>query len=141
MAIKSALPTSFKQEILDGVHDSDDTYMMALFTNAADLDAETRSYGGQEGEVPNGNRNGYTKGGIVLSGRKTGIAGNAGYLTFDDPKWLNASFTAHGALIYNASKQNRAVAVINFGQDHTCTNGTFIVTLPAAGAHAIMSVA
>jgi len=139
MAIKSALPTSFKQEILDGIHDADDDYMIALFTDAANLGAETRSYT-EQGEV-NGTKNGYTKGGIALGGRKTGISGSVAYLTFDNPKWLNCSFTARGALIYNASKQNRAVAVINFGQDHTCTNGTFIVTLPADGAQAIMSVA
>jgi|SRR5262252_7920301 len=139
MAIKSALPISFKQEILDGVHDAADTYMIALFTDAANLGADTRSYN-EQGEV-NGAKSGYSQGGIALTGRKSGISGSVAYLTFDNPKWLNATFTARGALIYNASKQNRAVAVINFGQDHTCTNGTFIVTLPADGAQAIMSVA
>jgi hypothetical protein len=138
--ITSAIPPTFKQEVLDGIHDAADTYMMALFTSDAVLDAKTKSYSGQAGEVPNGNGNGYTKGGKELSGRKTGLAGNAAFLTFDDPHWSNASFTARGALIYNASKGNRAVAIMNFGQDHTCTNGSFVVTMPAAGAHAIIAL-
>jgi hypothetical protein len=137
MAIRSAVPLSFKHEILDGIHDAGDDYRMALYTSGADLDAKTANYNGQAGEVTGG---GYAKGGRPLSGRKTGVAGNISYLTFENPKWLNATFTARGALIYNASKQNRAVAVIDFGQDHTCTNGTFAVTLPDEGANAIVSI-
>lgn len=138
MSIKSGLPISFKQEILDGIHDAGDEYKIALFTDAANLGAGTRSYSGQSGEVSE-NGNGYKAGGIALTGRKCGASGNSGYMTFDDPQWLNATFTARGALIYNASKANRAVAVINFGQDHTCTNGTFKVTLPPAGQNAIIT--
>jgi hypothetical protein len=137
MPIRSAVPLSFKQEILDGIHDAADEYKIALFTSGANLDAKTANYDGQAGEVASG---GYAKGGRPLAGRKTGLAGNIAFVTFENPRWLNATFTARGALIYNASKQNRAVAVVDFGQDHTCTNGTFVVTLPDEGANAIVSV-
>ena len=137
MAITSAIPTSFKQEILDGIHEPEDEYRIALFTNGAALDAKCTHYAGQPGEVTG---RGYVKGGIALSGRTSGTSGTAGYVTFDNPEWGGASFTAHAALIYNASKENRAVAVINFGQDYTCSNGTFAVSLPAAGASAIVTV-
>lgn len=132
MPINSALPLSFKHEILDGIHDAGDTYMIALFTSGANLNAKTTSYVGQAGEVAHGNGSGYQQGGQRLAGRKSGVTGNAAFITFDDPRWLNASFTARGALIYNASKQNRAVAIVDFGSDHTCTNGTFAVALPEA---------
>jgi hypothetical protein len=138
--IKGALPVSFRQEILDAVHAPGDDYKIALFTEAASLDSKTKSYSGQPGEVHSGNGNGYKAGGIPLAGRKTGIANNSAFMSFDNPRWVNATFTARGALIYNASKQNRAVAVIDFGQDHTCTNGTFVVTLPDEGANAIVVI-
>jgi hypothetical protein len=137
MPISSVIPTSFKREILDGIHAADDEYKIALFTSAAALGASCTHYEGQAGEV---NGRGYTKGGMALSGRKSGTSGTTGYLTFSNPQWAAGTFTAHGALIYNASKENRAVAIINFGQDYTCTNGTFAVNLPEAGASAIVTI-
>ena|SRR5215467_10894677 len=137
MPISSVIPASFKQEILDGVHEPDDDYKIALFASGAALDAKTTHYSGQPGEVKG---RGYTQGGTSLMGRASGVAGSTGYLTFSNPEWRDASFTAHGALIYNASKQNRALAVLNFGQDYTCTNGTFAVSLPPEGASAIITV-
>jgi hypothetical protein len=136
--IKSAICTSFKREMLEGLHDSDDTYKCALFSNSADLGADTTHYSGQAGEVTGP---GYTRGGTVLSGRECGVDGTAGYLTFANPRWSPATFTAHGALIYNASKQNRAIAVINFGQDYTSTNGAFVIGLPDAGKDALVNFA
>ena len=53
------------------------------------------------------------------------------YVSFNNPSWTSASFTCRGALIYNASKANRSIAVLNFGADRTVTNGTFTVTFPA----------
>lgn len=137
MPIYSAVPDSFKREILDAVHDPDDDYKIALFESFADLGAETTSYSEQRGEVEGA---GYTKGGVSLRQRTTGLSGSTAWMTFANPRWTAASFTAHGALIYNASKSNRAVAVINFGKDHTCTNGSFDMSLPPAGADAIVRV-
>lgn len=137
MAISSVIPTSFKQAILDGVHAPDDTYKIALFTSSAVLGASCTHYSEQPGEVSG---HGYTKGGIELKGHSTGTKGTTAYLTFDNPQWVSGTFTAHGALIYNASKGNRAVAVINFGEDFTCKNGTFAISLPEAGTSAIVTL-
>lgn len=135
--IVSGIVTSYKEEILDGIHAADDAYMIALFTNAASLGPDTKKYSQAGGEVSGG---GYTKGGAALKGRTCGLSGTTAFMTFANPRWSSASFTARGALIYNASKEDRAVAVINFGQDYTCTNGEFVVSLPPAGPHAIVTV-
>ena len=132
MAITSALCTSYKQEILQGIHLAADTYKIALFTSAASLDAATAAYSSTN-EVANGN--GYTTGGATLSGFTTGNSGTTAWIDFTtDPSWSNATITARGALIYNSSRSNKAVAVIDFGADKTSTNGTFLITLPTADA-------
>jgi hypothetical protein len=136
--ISSAICNTFKREMLDGTHQADDTYKIALFTDDAVLGPATTSYSDQPGEVKG---QGYARGGMALAGRRSGLEGNAGYMTFSNPRWSPATFTARGALIYNASKQNRAVAVINFGEDYTSTNGAFVIGLPEAGAHAIVTFA
>lgn len=132
--ITSGVCITFKKEMLDGTHEAGDNYKMALYSDGADLGPETTQYK-DSGEVRG---HGYTQGGISLSGRRTGNDGTAGYLTFSNPRWSPATFTAHGALIYNGSKQNRAVAVINFGKAYTSTNGAFVVGLPDPGADAIV---
>ncbi len=86
-------------------------------------------------EVANGN--GYATGGQALAGFAVTLDTNTAVLDFTtDPTWPSASFTARGALIYNSTKANKAVAVLDFGADITATNGTFTVTLPAATAAA-----
>ena len=137
MAITSAICSSYKQEILEGVHASGDTYKIALYTSSADLGAATTAYSSTN-EVTG---TGYTAGGAVLSGFSTGLASTTSYLTFSDPSWSNATITARGCLIYNSSKSNKAVAVFDFGQNVTSTSGTFTVDLPAAGASALIRIA
>ena len=136
--ITSGIATTYRREILDGVHAPNDNYKIALFSASANLGPETTDYTGQPGEVKGA---GYVKGGQQLRGRTSGISGKTAYMTFANPRWSAASFTARGALIYNASKNDRAVAVIDFGEDHTCTNGEFAVSLPDAGRNAIVTVA
>ncbi len=127
MAITQAIPTSFKAEILQGIHDSADTYKMALYTNAATLGAATTAYAATNEVVGAG----YTSGGATLSGFNVTTSGTTAILDFTtDPSWENATITARGALIYNSSKSNKAVYVLDFGSDITSTNGTFAVTLP-----------
>ena len=131
MAITQAIPTSFKAEILQGIHDSADTYKMALYTNAATLGASTTAYSATNEVVGTG----YTIGGTTLSGFNVTTSGTTAILDFTtDPFWENATITARGALIYNSSKSNKAVYVLDFGSDITSTNGTFAVTLPAPDA-------
>lgn len=137
MAITSAICSSYKQEILEGVHASGDTYKIALYTSSANLSAATTAYSSTN-EVTG---TGYSAGGVVLSGFSTGLSSTTAYLTFSDPSWANATITARGCLIYNSSKSNKAVAVFDFGQNVTSTSGTFTVDLPAAGASALIRIA
>jgi hypothetical protein len=127
MAFDQTLTTSFKQDILLGVHDLDtDTIKMALFLATADLGAATTVYT-TTGETSG---TGYTAGGLTLTGVTVLTADTTAYVDFADPSWDPANFTARGALIYNASKSNKAIAVLDFGSDKTTTT-TFTVQMPA----------
>lgn len=138
MAITTAICNSYKQEILEGVHASTDTYKIALFTDSATLGASTTAYASTN-EVANGN--GYTTGGETLANFTSGLSGSTSYITFDDPSWTSATITARGCLIYNSSKSNKAVAAFDFGSNISSTNGTFTVNLPDAGASALIRIA
>jgi len=137
MAITTTLCNSYKQEVLEGVHSSADTYKLALYTDAATLGAATTAYSATN-EVEG---TGYTAGGVELSGFTSGLSGSTGYVTFTDPAIANATITARGCLVYNSSKSNKAVAVYDFGGNITSTNGTFTIDLPAAGASALIRIA
>lgn len=135
MAITQAVCNSFKLELLPtaaGVHLSGDVYKIALYASAATLSKATTAYSATN-EVANGN--GYTTGGATLSGLQTALDTDTAYLDWTtDPTWPASTITARGALIYNASKSNKAVAVLDFGGDIISTNGTFTVQLPAPAA-------
>ena len=130
MAITQAIATSFKSEILAGIHTSADVYKISLYTNAATLGAATTAYT-TTGEVAG---TGYTAGGATLTGFAVTTSGTTAILDFADPSWANATITARGAMIYNSSKTNKAVYIMDFGSDITSTNGTFTVTLPVPDA-------
>ena len=131
MAISSAVATSFKRELLDALHDLDtDTFKIALYTSAANLGAATTAYTTTSEVVGTG----YTAGGQTLTTPAVTISGTTVIIDFADPSWPAATITARGALIYNSSKANRAVAVYDFGSDKASTQGTFTVILPAADA-------
>ncbi len=137
MAITSGICNSYKQEILEGVHSSADTYKVALYTSSASLSAATTAYSATN-EVSG---TGYTAGGATLSGLSTGLSTSTAYLTFSDPSWADSTITARGCLIYNSSKSNKAVAVFDFGSDVSSVNGTFTVDFPAAGASSLIRIA
>jgi hypothetical protein len=127
MAFDQTLTTSFKQDILLGVHDLEtDTIKMALFLATADLGAATTVYT-TTGETSGA---GYTAGGNVMTGVTVLTADTTAYVDFANTVWNPANFTARGALIYNASKSNKAIAVLDFGSDKTTTT-TFTVQMPA----------
>jgi len=126
MAIEQTLTTSFKQEILLGVHDLDtDTIKMALYLANASLGATTTLYT-VAGETSG---TGYVAGGNVMTGVTVLISGTTAYVDFANTVWSPANFTARGALIYNASKGNKSIAVLDFGSDKTSTT-TFTVQMP-----------
>ena len=132
MAITTAMCSSFKEELLKGVHDfENDTFKMALYTSSATLDASTTAYT-VTNEVSG---TGYTAGGKTLAGYTPGSGSNTAWIDWTtDPVWTASSFTARGAVIYNSSKSNKIVAILDFGADITSSASDFTVTLPAAAA-------
>ena len=129
MTIQQGITNSFKEQMLQGQQNLTlDTLKMALYTGFVTLGPTTTVYS-TTNEVSG---TGYTAGGETLA--NVSIASSANgivYVSFSNPSWSNASFTARGALIYNATQSNSSVAVLDFGADKTCSNQTFTVTLPA----------
>ena len=145
MAIGQTLATSFKVEILDGIHNfgvgvirattAADTFKIALYSTLATLNSTTTVYTTQD-EVTG---TGYVAGGntLVISQAPTSTnTETVAWLNFENSSWANATFSADGALIYNSTQGNKAVAVLNFGSTKTTTNHTFTVTFPASTSSA-----
>lgn len=131
MAITQGMANSFKVQLLSGTQNfNSDTFLLALYTSSATLGETTTAYT-TSGECPStGN---YTAGGNTLTVSVTPTnTGNVAYVSFANTSWTNATITANGALIYNSSRANAAVAVLAFGGDKTSTNGTFAVNFPTA---------
>ena len=133
MAITQAMCTQFKKDVMLGLHDLDsDTIKIALYTSSASLDATTDTYT-TSNEVANGN--GYATGGVTLANASVIENGTSGCFDSDNPEWTSATFTARGALIYNDTDGDRAIAVLDFGGDFTVSSGTFRVVFPAQTAN------
>ena len=131
MAITTAMSTSFKKELFEATHDfTSDTFKIALFTSSASLGASTTAYS-TSNEISG---SGYSAGGVALTVVAPTTDGTSAFVDFNDPSWTSASFTANGALIYNSSKSNKAVAAFAFGGDQTVSSGTFAITIPAAAS-------
>ena len=140
MAITQAMCTSFKVDLLAGDQDFDaDTFKIALYTSSATLDASTTAYS-VTNEVSG---TGYTAGGNTLTVSTTPTSsGTTAYISFSNTTWSTATITARGALIYNSSKADAAVAVLDFGSDKTSTAGDFTIQFPTADAsNAIIRIA
>jgi len=129
MAITQTVCTSFKKELLEGTHVfGSNSFKIALYTSTASLDADTTAYT-TDNEVSG---TGYSAGGVALTtGTVTGSDG-VGYVTFSDATWASSSITARGALIYNDTNGDRAVMVLDFGDNKTSSNSTFTVGMPAS---------
>jgi hypothetical protein len=104
---------------------------IALYTSAAELGPDTLAYT-SVGENYQGV--GYTATGLVLTGVVVTRTNNVAYVSFDDPTWNAATFTTRGALIYNSSKSNRSVGVLNFGLDQTMLSQQFQIQFPPDNA-------
>jgi len=134
MAITQSITSTFKSQLLSGGHNfaasGGNAFKIALYTSAASLDSTTTTYTAT-GEVSSSGTN-YTAGGNTLTNSGVTLSGTTAYLSFSNTSWASASFTAAGALIYNATNSNTSVAVFNFGGNFTSTNGTFTVIFPAA---------
>lgn len=129
--ITAGLTNSFKEELLLGVHDfSTDVMKMALYTSSAVLGPSTTVYT-TSGEVSGV---GYTAGGEILVNVTVSLAQGIAFVSFDNPTWIAATFATRGALIYNSTKSNKSVGVLNFGIDQTMLSQQFQVQLPANNA-------
>src|SRR6056297_3012709 len=132
MAITTAMCSSFKEELFEGVHDfTTHTFKMALYTSSATLGAATTAYSATN-EISG---TGYSAGGQALDNPTVTLSGTTAFIDFDDETWTNATITARGALIYNDTVAgDPAVAVFDFGSDKTSTAGDFVVQFPTADA-------
>ena len=133
MAITQTLTDTFLQDCLDGGHNlgnGGDTLKIALYTSSATLGATTSAYTATN-EVSG---TGYTAGGATLASQAVAYDATNQVAFFDaaDPAFTTATITARGALIYNNSKSNASIAVLDFGSDFTSTAGTFTIQLPSA---------
>jgi len=145
MAITQAMCTSFKVELLKGVHNftpsTGDTFRIALYTSSASLDATTTAYT-TSNEVSG---TGYTAGGATMTVTATFPKSDSttAIVDFSDVTFSSSTITARGALIYNDSAAgDPAVAVLNFGTDKSSTNGDFTIQFPTGDAsNAIIRIA
>jgi hypothetical protein len=119
---------TFKTGMMNGTFNfTSGTFYMALYTNAAALDATTTAYT-STGEVV---ASGYTAGGLALTIAQVPTVGNSGttaYISFNNAVWTS-SLTARGALIYQTTTGNPAVCVLDFGADKSSST-TFTVQFP-----------
>ena len=145
MAISQAMATSFKVEILDGIHNfgtgvirastAADVFKLALFTSSATLSAATTAYTTTLSDEVSSSGTNYPQGGLTLTISQVPTStGTTAWLDFDDLTFPSATLTANGALIYNETQDNKAVAVLAFGADKTSTAGNFTIQFPAAAS-------
>ena len=125
--ITAGLTNSFKEQLLLGVHDfATDSFLIALYTSSAILGPDTTVYT-TSNEVTG---TGYVAGGLELQNITVNLGMGVAYVSFDNPSWAGATFATRGALIYNSSKANKSVGVLNFGIDQTMLGQSFTMQLP-----------
>jgi len=127
VSIVQTQTTSFKAELYQGIHDlTTDVIKIALYTAIADLNETTTAYSvGTLGQVANTGT--YVAGGAQLTPITVSSSGYTAYVGFPNISWTG-TITARCALIYNSSKANRTIAVLDFGSDKTSSN--FTITMP-----------
>jgi hypothetical protein len=144
LAITTAMCTSFKGELLEGLHDfTNHDFYIALFDDQATLGASTTDYTTSDEVVGVG----YTAGGNLLGNNGVSTSGTTAFVDFADSTWSTATITAAGAMIYNSTTgggtgTTEAVCVLDFGGNKTSTAGDFVIQFPAADAsNAIIRIA
>jgi len=128
MSVTYGMVISAKLDLLTGVHQPGDVYMVALYGNDAELNQFTTVYT-PVGEVKG---KGYIAGGKRLAGYEASIEGTRAELSWDGLRWPNASIRARSALVYNKSKGNRAITILDLGEESFSTNGNWDLVLPDA---------
>ena len=137
MAITTAMCNSFKQELLQGEHDLDNhTLKVALIkdTPSGTYGAATTNYSDVTGNSDEATGTNYTAGGQALDSPTVSLTGAVAYVDFADEVFSNATISADGAIIYNSSASNKAIAVFDFGGTVTSTSGDFTIVFPTNDA-------
>ena len=141
--ITTAMCNSFKQELLGGVHDLDsDTLKIALIkpSPTGNFGAATTNFSNLGSTSDEATGSGYTSGGQNLGAPTDGtssiinLSGSTAFIDFVDEVFSNVTVSAAGALIYNSSQSNKAIAVFSFGQTVTSTAGDFTIVFPTQDA-------
>jgi len=142
MAITQAVANSFKEEILEGIHDLEtagNTIKLALCTSQATLSAATTSYTTGNEVAASGQ---YAAKGGTLQSQQVSLDTGVAIVDFADLSFTGVTLTARGALIYNSTQANRAICALDFGSDKTATSGTFTIQFPAfTSTSAILRIA
>ena len=145
MAITTAMCTSFKSELLGGTHDLDtDVLKLALIkeTPAGTYGAATTNYSDVTGNSDEATGTNYTAGGQALDGATITVDGTTAIVDFTDEVFADVTVSCDGCIIYNSSKANRAIAVIDFGGTVSATAGDLTIEFPTADAsNAIIRIA
>ena len=145
MGVTTAMCTSFKSELLGGTHDLDtNTIKLALIKSgeSGTYGAATTNYSDVTGNSDETSGTNYSTGGNTLGSATISTDGTTAILDFADTTFSNATVSASGAIIYNSSQSNKAIAVISFGGTVASTAGDFTVSFPAADAsNAIIRIA
>ena len=141
ITIATAMPTTFKVELLKGLHDLSngaDTLKIALLKSQAagsgTYGAATTNYSTVTGNSDETSGSGYSAGGNTLTNVTPVADSTTAICDFSDTTWSSASFTTCGAVIYNTNNSNSACAVLSFGGDQTVSSGDFQIQFPAAAA-------
>lgn len=137
MAITTAMCSSFKQELLGGVHDLDtDTLKIALIkaSPTGTYGAATTNYSDVTGNSDEASGTGYSAGGGTLDSPAISLSGTTAFVDFADEAFSNVTVSADGCIIYNSSQSNKAIAVFDFGGTVSATSGTLTVQFPTADA-------
>jgi len=145
MSVTTAMTTSFKQELLQGLHDLDGhTLKIALIksSESGTYGAASTNYSDITGNSDEASGTGYSSGGATLGSVAITTSGTTAFVDFADVSFSNSTISASGAMIYNSSASNKAIAVISFGGTVASTAGTFTVTMPTAdSSNAIIRLA
>lgn len=137
MAITTAMCSTFKEELLGGVHDLDtDTLKLALIkaSPTGTYGAATTNYSDVTGNSDEASGTGYSAGGGTLDSPVITLSGTTAFVDFADEAFSNVTVSADGCIIYNSSQSNKAIAVFDFGGTVSATSGTLTVQFPTADA-------
>jgi len=145
MAITTAMCTSFKEELLGGVHDLD-THVIKIAlikeTPTGTYNAATTNYSDVTGNSDEASGTGYSAGGQNLDGATITTSGTTAFVDFTDEVFADVTLSADGCIIYNSSASNAAIAVIDFGGTVSASAGDLTIEFPAADAsNAIIRIA